>query len=164
MLLQVAMTLAVAEQACEFEHRDLHWGNVLLSRSKDARQAAAIDRGSMGFVLPPTHLMDSWGQGFAHSIHTTPPLFDTYIWWLLTWLGSCSLHSLTCPLSPTNPAPREVSRCKLRGVPIEMRTGGLEVTVIDFTLSRQGRPAQAQPSFGSAVAPSRRRQIGSRSR
>lgn len=26
------MTLAVAEEACEFEHRDLHWGNVLLNR------------------------------------------------------------------------------------------------------------------------------------
>lgn len=26
------MTLAVAEEACEFEHRDLHWGNLLISR------------------------------------------------------------------------------------------------------------------------------------
>jgi hypothetical protein len=26
------MGLAVAEAACGFEHRDLHWGNVLLSR------------------------------------------------------------------------------------------------------------------------------------
>ena len=29
---QTAMGLAVAEAACGFEHRDLHWGNVLLSR------------------------------------------------------------------------------------------------------------------------------------
>jgi serine/threonine-protein kinase haspin len=32
LLYQVVMTLAVAEEACEFEHRDLHWGNLLISR------------------------------------------------------------------------------------------------------------------------------------
>ncbi|KAL9174976.1 hypothetical protein ABFS82_02G085800 [Erythranthe guttata] len=36
LLVQVTLALAVAEAAYEFEHRDLHWGNILLSR-KDSR-------------------------------------------------------------------------------------------------------------------------------
>ncbi|KAF6154952.1 hypothetical protein GIB67_018389 [Kingdonia uniflora] len=35
-LIQVAAALAVAESAYEFEHRDLHWGNILLCRKEDA--------------------------------------------------------------------------------------------------------------------------------
>ena len=32
---QTALGLAVAENALEFEHRDLHWGNVLICRTGD---------------------------------------------------------------------------------------------------------------------------------
>lgn len=34
---QTACALAVAEQALEFEHRDLHWGNVLVSPTTEKR-------------------------------------------------------------------------------------------------------------------------------
>lgn len=38
-MLQTALSLAVAEQACQFEHRDLHWGNLLVQR--DSNKAVA---------------------------------------------------------------------------------------------------------------------------
>lgn len=33
-LQQVAISLSVAEECLSFEHRDLHWGNVLIKRTK----------------------------------------------------------------------------------------------------------------------------------
>jgi serine/threonine-protein kinase haspin len=43
-LTQVVFTLAVAEEAVEFEHRDLHWGNVMV-RPAEYRTVAFRLRG-----------------------------------------------------------------------------------------------------------------------
>ncbi|PRW60889.1 transducin beta 3 isoform A [Chlorella sorokiniana] len=68
-LLQTALAVAVAEEACQFEHRDLHWGNLLIRRSEEPAATAAVG-------------------------------------------------------------------ARLRGVDLEAGTGGVTVTLIDFTLSR----------------------------
>ncbi|KAK7084830.1 Serine/threonine-protein kinase haspin [Halocaridina rubra] len=43
--LQIAYSLAVAEQALEFEHRDLHWGNVLVATTKESSLDFHINHG-----------------------------------------------------------------------------------------------------------------------
>jgi serine/threonine-protein kinase haspin len=43
--LQVALALAVAEDSLAFEHRDLHWGNVMLRPSQSSHVTARL-RGS----------------------------------------------------------------------------------------------------------------------
>ncbi|XP_044483432.1 serine/threonine-protein kinase haspin homolog [Mangifera indica] len=48
LLVQVTAALAVAEAAYEFEHRDLHWGNVLLCRN---------DSTSLPFILEGKHMI-----------------------------------------------------------------------------------------------------------
>lgn len=42
-LSQVALTLAVAERKFEFEHRDLHWGNILIAPTIDKFAVFRVD-------------------------------------------------------------------------------------------------------------------------
>ncbi|KAJ1393300.1 Protein kinase domain [Sesbania bispinosa] len=47
LLIQVTAGLAVAESAYEFEHRDLHWGNILVSRSDSVTLQFTLDGRNM---------------------------------------------------------------------------------------------------------------------
>lgn len=49
---QTALTLAVAERKFEFEHRDLHWGNILIAPTTDKFAEFRVD-GKV--VKVPTH-------------------------------------------------------------------------------------------------------------
>lgn len=42
-LQQVIMSLAVAERQLQFEHRDLHWGNILIKRTRQEYLEYLID-------------------------------------------------------------------------------------------------------------------------
>ncbi|EEC15215.1 hypothetical protein IscW_ISCW021594 [Ixodes scapularis] len=44
--LQVACALAVAEVALEYEHRDLHWGNLLVTRTPEKRASYRLPEGT----------------------------------------------------------------------------------------------------------------------
>ncbi|KAK0078944.1 hypothetical protein PV325_001915 [Microctonus aethiopoides] len=41
--IQAALTLAVAEKSLDFEHRDLHWGNILISRTDETDITYKLD-------------------------------------------------------------------------------------------------------------------------
>ncbi|XP_017481927.1 PREDICTED: putative serine/threonine-protein kinase haspin homolog [Rhagoletis zephyria] len=49
-LLQVILTLAVAEQAYQFEHRDLHWGNILILNTNMKELKFTLD--NQAYIVP----------------------------------------------------------------------------------------------------------------
>ena len=64
--MQVAHTLAVAEEAMEFEHRDLHWGNVLVKEVKGTRVCEYKLDGDVFKVLKDLDVIMFLGQLLSH--------------------------------------------------------------------------------------------------
>ena len=64
--MQVAHTLAVAEEAMEFEHRDLHWGNVLVKEVKGTRVCEYKLDGDVFKVLKDLDAIIFLGQLLFH--------------------------------------------------------------------------------------------------
>ncbi|KAG6542875.1 hypothetical protein Mapa_015779 [Marchantia paleacea] len=85
-LFQVVLALAVAEEACGFEHRDLHWGNIVLARDykneygyyrlldKDIRvKTFGVSVSIIDFTLSR---IDTGKQVFFCNLSNDPELFE----------------------------------------------------------------------------------------
>lgn len=57
--MQTALSLAVAEEACEFEHRDLHWGNLLVRRDSNKATACKLRYATLVPFDPDYVLVDT---------------------------------------------------------------------------------------------------------
>lgn len=163
LLLQVALTLAVGEAACRFEHRDLHWGNVLLRRTggggagagaalpvpaargkenaekkkkggkkqEQQEQAPARSEGEAEATRGSCRLR---GVPLAFDTEVRPPPDTHCLPSLVDPHGSDPSHP-SSPLKPPQPFPPPLP--PLPRPPPQ----GLEVTLIDFTLSRLDTPS-----------------------
>ncbi len=122
LLLQTTLILAVGEAGAGFEHRDLHWGNVLL---QPTLQEETVMRLRYAFF-----------EGILHDIFHD----DIRGWGLHVYMCIYVYAAL-----PVNHAPSFSRTCfshqllsshKHRGVDVHVPTGGILTTLIDFTLSR----------------------------
>ncbi|CAI5955284.1 unnamed protein product [Closterium sp. NIES-65] len=118
-LLQVAAGLAVAEAACQFEHRDLHWGNVLIHRT----QASGPQRAGKG-------------RSAAHRSEQAKALSDC-----TASMNSTGNSSASSNVSSNNSGSRKGEGesgqwFRLNGQQRSFHDKGVRVAIIDFSLSR----------------------------
>lgn len=66
-LLQVALAVGVAEEACQFEHRDLHWGNLLIRRGAPATASYRFRCDA----IPCLYTVDRPVLARLHALHET---------------------------------------------------------------------------------------------
>lgn len=87
---QVVLTLSVGEEALEFEHRDLHLGNVLVKRSNTEKKVCAfrgqrvqllncgVDVVVIDFTL--SRMSPDQGQVVYYDIAQDPEIFEGPKW------------------------------------------------------------------------------------
>ena len=142
---QCALTLAVGEEALEFEHRDLHWGNLLIARQATgaggadhagARAGALQEELQVPACLcaPARSGVAAWAP--AHLPPPPPPPAPP------------PLSHSTSP--PPNTCPTH-SGFRLRGVDVAAPLAGVRMTLIDFTLSRLVLPG-GEPAYCNLAA------------
>jgi len=129
-LVRVCLALAVAEEACGFEHRDLHWGNVLLQTCSSAggltdgdHDGPDVGAGWDGdapapLSLPPGGVVSLVDEDVKPFAAAGPALA----------ISASSLAPTSFPGAP--------EACRLRGVCVVAKPCRVRPTLIDFTLSR----------------------------
>ena len=130
--MQCALTLAVAEEALQFEHRDLHWGNLLIARQPSG--------------LGPDHAGEGRRRlGRPGGAERMPTCFGRC---MHCALGPWHQPADSCAIWPALLG----AVFRLRGVDVSAPMAGVRMTLIDFTLSRLALPESGEVAFCDLAA------------
>lgn len=73
---QTALTLAVAEQKFQFEHRDLHWGNILIAPTTEKFSEFSLGGGSVVKLLTHGVKVTIIDYSLSRMVYDGAVLFD----------------------------------------------------------------------------------------